>query len=145
MAWRRSAPRMELRPCSSLLSLAWFSALSRFNDGEVHGNREKDVPAFGRDFDGIGAGVDLLAQWGRSQLLKAADHVVEGGLITGRFVSFGVRLVNLTADHMEEISRHVGSCSPVGELRMPIVAPLWPALLIYHRCRVRRGWYRRHY
>jgi hypothetical protein len=43
--------------------LAWFSALSRFNDGEVHGNREKDVPAFGRDFDGIGAGVDLLAQW----------------------------------------------------------------------------------
>src|SRR5215218_545322 len=70
---------------------------------------------------------------GRSQ---AADHVVERGLITGN----GVRLANLTAHHMEEISRHVGSCSPVGEVRMPIVAPLWPAFLIYHRfCGVRRS------
>jgi len=31
------------------------------NDGEVQRNREKDVSMFGRDFDGIGAGVDLLA------------------------------------------------------------------------------------
>ena len=74
---------------------------------------------FVRDFDGIGAGVDLLAQCRRLQSLKAADYVVEGGLITGKFFSFGVRLANLTADHMEEISRHVGSCSPGGEVRMP--------------------------
>ena len=59
--------------------------------------------------------------------------MVEGGLITRKFFSFGVRVTNLTADHMEE-TRHVGSCSPVGEdVRIPIVAPLWPALLIYHR------------
>src|SRR5215212_10749015 len=95
----------------------WSAHSDVLNDREVHRNREKYAPVCGHHFNGVSTRPDLLAERRCEQRLKSADRVIEGRLIAGQLPADIIRLANVTADRVEEISGHSGSCLAISIYR----------------------------